>query len=64
MILDSEEQRRELLALTKIAFIQGTWEKVAPTFQAIGELQVKIMQAELAADVGIVRPRPIPKGEE
>ena len=45
MILDSEQQRNELLALTKIAYIQGTWEQVAPTFQAIGELQVKIMQA-------------------
>jgi len=49
MILDSEEQRRELLAITKIAFIQGTWEQVAPTFQAIGDLQVKIMQAEVSS---------------
>ena len=54
MILDSEQQRRELLAITKIAYIQGTWEQTAPTFQAIGELQVKISRA----NISLVTPKP------
>jgi hypothetical protein len=45
MILDSEEQRQNLLQLIRMAPIQGPFEQVGPIMQAIGKLKEEIENA-------------------
>jgi len=47
MILDSEEQRQNLLALIRMAPINGTYEQVQPTLDAIGKLKEEIERASI-----------------
>jgi hypothetical protein len=47
MILDSEEQRQNLLQLIRMAPIQGPFEQVGPIMQAIGKLKEDVKKAEL-----------------
>jgi len=47
MILDSEEQRQNLLALIRMAPINGTYEQVQPIFDAVGKLKDEIERASI-----------------
>jgi hypothetical protein len=48
MILDSEEQRKHLLALIEVAPVQGPVGQVRETLKAMDQLKAKIMDAPIA----------------
>lgn len=49
MILDSEEQRRSLLALIEIAPVQGAVSQVRETVKALDKLKAEIAGASIAS---------------
>jgi len=51
MILDTEEQRQNLLQLIRMAPIQGPFEQVGPIIAAIEKLKSEIEEATLYATI-------------
>lgn len=48
MILDSEQQKTDLLNIIRMAPIQGPFEQMAQVVQAIAQLKAQVEQATIA----------------